>query len=145
MNKADLVRDWFHKSFEDFRSAAFLFNKLHPRPLEIICFHCQQSAEKTMKGFLTDREVVPEKTHDLEELRLICIQYNSSFDNAKTENACKTLTEYAVLLRYPDSPEICEHHAVNALEDAERIYKLCVSLLDQHTSEDIPSLPPWKQ
>jgi hypothetical protein len=35
MDKADLVRDWFHKSFEDFRSAAFLFEKLYPTPLDM--------------------------------------------------------------------------------------------------------------
>ncbi|WP_282433370.1 HEPN domain-containing protein [Desulfosporosinus sp. FKA] len=33
------------------QSALFLLN-MHPAPLEIICYHCQQSAEKYLKGYI---------------------------------------------------------------------------------------------
>ncbi|MBN2050303.1 MAG: HEPN domain-containing protein [Spirochaetales bacterium] len=39
-----------------------------PGPLEIICFHCQQAAEKALKAYLAYNEIRPPKTHDLDEL-----------------------------------------------------------------------------
>jgi hypothetical protein len=34
---------------------------------EIICFHCQQSAEKYLKAFLFSNDIEPDKTHNLVE------------------------------------------------------------------------------
>ena len=32
--------------------AKHLYEKYYPKPLEIICFHCQQSAEKSVKAII---------------------------------------------------------------------------------------------
>lgn len=44
MKKADLIREWMDYARNDLRAAEYLTN-LHPQPVEIICFHCQQAAE----------------------------------------------------------------------------------------------------
>ena len=52
MNKADLVREWFEYAANDLRAAAHMFENMHPKPLEIVCYHCQQCVEKALKGYL---------------------------------------------------------------------------------------------
>jgi len=40
----DTIKEWL-RFVEMDRSAAYhLFTTMHPKPLEIICFHCQQAA-----------------------------------------------------------------------------------------------------
>jgi HEPN domain-containing protein len=106
MNGTDLVKEWFEIASDDLRSATFLYDKLHPKPLEIICYHCHQTVEKVLKGFLTDRGIEPPYTHDLEELRLMCMQYDSSFDTI--QKACVILKSYSASTRYPGRPQISE-------------------------------------
>ena len=38
---------------------------MYPKPLEIICFHCQQSAEKAIKALFILKEIEVIKIHDL--------------------------------------------------------------------------------
>jgi len=45
MDRQDVVAEWLQIAYEDLDSAQFLFDHKHPKPLEIICYHCQQSAE----------------------------------------------------------------------------------------------------
>ena len=52
MNKEILVQEWLDHSRKDLDSAEFL-TRMMPEPLEIICFHCQQSVEKAMKAYLS--------------------------------------------------------------------------------------------
>jgi HEPN domain-containing protein len=49
MDKADAALEWLTHAEDDLGSAEFLLNK-KPLPIEIICFHSQQSAEKVLKG-----------------------------------------------------------------------------------------------
>ena len=51
MNNREIANEWFSYEENDLNSAKFLLN-MYPKPLEIICNHCQQSAEKYLKGFL---------------------------------------------------------------------------------------------
>ena len=129
MNRTDLVKEWFEIASDDLRSAAFLFDKLCPKPLEIICYHCQQAVEKALKGFLIDRGIEPPYTHDLEDLRLMCMQYDSSFADSTVQNVCAILKGYATTTRYPNRPQIEETDAVFALNEAEKIHKLCADLI----------------
>ena len=43
-----MVKEWLRLAEMDLESAGFLFN-LHRTPVEIICYHCQQSGEKFSK------------------------------------------------------------------------------------------------
>ncbi len=48
MDKKEAAKEWFKIAESDLSSAAFL-QKMRPTPVEIICYHCQQSAEKYLK------------------------------------------------------------------------------------------------
>ncbi len=54
MKKAELIKEWIDYARNDLRAAEYLTN-LHPQPIEIICFHCQQAAEKATIIHLSDQ------------------------------------------------------------------------------------------
>ena len=47
----EYIAEWFQFADIDLASAEHL-QSMRPQPLEIICYHCQQSAEKNLKGYL---------------------------------------------------------------------------------------------
>ena len=49
MKNENYVKEWLEYAKRDYESALHLFDNMVPAPLEIICFHCQQSAEKKQK------------------------------------------------------------------------------------------------
>jgi HEPN domain-containing protein len=52
MDKEKELKQWLSKADDDLKSAEYLATMHYPRPEGIICFHCQQSVEKYLKGFL---------------------------------------------------------------------------------------------
>ena len=115
----EYVSEWFNFADRDLSSAEYLL-PMHPRPLEIICYHCQQSSEKYLKGFLVHSGIEqPAKTHDLERLRLECINFDNRF--SKIDQACKRLTRYGVQPRYPNEILVTENDTDNAIEYARQI------------------------
>lgn len=72
MNNKDVVNERFAFAENDLKSAKFLLHMIPP-PLEIICYHCQQSAEKYLKGYIALKGGKIIKTHDLTLLNKICI------------------------------------------------------------------------
>ena len=65
MDKVEILQQWLNMGKDDLRSAEYLSTMHHPTPDEIICFHCQQSAEKYLKAYIFFHDIEPEKTHDL--------------------------------------------------------------------------------
>src|SRR5437867_3086203 len=61
---------------------------------DIVAFHCQQAAEKSLKAYLTWRDQPFRKVHDLEELTRQCAELDSAF--AALLPAAQRLTPYAV-------------------------------------------------
>ena len=127
MNKADLVKEWFEIASTEHKAATHLFETMQKKPLEIICYLCQQSTEKSLKGFLANHDIEPPYTHDLESLRLMCIEKEGSFE--VIQEACIRLREYASTTRYPDRPEILESDALYALNEAKKIYSFCADFI----------------
>lgn len=80
MNNNILAREWFNFAEADLQSALFLLN-MRPAPLEIICYHCQQSAEKYLKGFIALNGGELLKTHDLIILYKKCCIYDPKLSN----------------------------------------------------------------
>ena len=64
----ELVKEWYKFSMRDFASANTLNEHMHPKPLEIICYLSQQSAEKMLKGYLVSISIEPPRIHDLQHL-----------------------------------------------------------------------------
>jgi len=115
----DYVVEWFHFADLDLSSAEYL-QGMCPQPLEIICYHCEQSAEKYLKGFLIYKDIVePPKTHNLETLCEMCSEYDERFQEIK--RVCNVLTRYGVQPRYPHEMEIQEYDMQKALEYSRQI------------------------
>ena len=64
-NLAQAVAEWLRVVEMDRTTAYHLFTTMHPKPLEIICFHCQQAAEKAIKALFILKEIEIIKIHDL--------------------------------------------------------------------------------
>jgi len=116
----DYVLHWFEQGDMDFATAKHAFETQRPQPLNIICYLCQQSAEKYLKGYLIYRtgEEAP-RIHSLTKLCALCSQWNVSFDEIKSE--CNALNPYGVQPRYPDEIEIDERLTKLALGNAAEI------------------------
>lgn len=65
MDRLAEAREWQRLASMDLNAAEHLLN-MRPTPYEIICFHCQQSAEKYLKGYLVIHDITPPKIHDLD-------------------------------------------------------------------------------
>ena len=96
MTKAELIKEWLDYSHTDLKSAEYLTG-MKPVPLEIICYHCQQSVEKVLKAYLIFIDIRPPKTHDLDVLIEQC-QINKKI--ASLRDVTIPLNDYSIMVRY---------------------------------------------
>ena len=89
---------WVLKAEEDWLGANELA-ALKPPLRDLACFHCQQSAEKYLKGLLQEKGVVAPKTHDLDHLLDLLLPYDGTLSTLR--RGLDTLNSYAVEYRYP--------------------------------------------
>jgi len=115
----DLIAEWIKYSDTDLKAAKHLYDNMCPAPLDIICYHCQQSAEKALKAFWIYSSMKPPKTHDLILLRSECEKIDESF-NEIADN-CVNLNDYSSQPRYPTEIEITNEDTLLALQDSEKI------------------------
>ena len=99
---AEDTRAWFRKAATDLRGAE-ADSSATPPILEDLVFHCQQAAEKAIKGFLTAHQQPFGKTHDLRELGKARMRIDSAL--APLMERAMPLTWYAWKFRYPGTPE----------------------------------------
>jgi HEPN domain-containing protein len=118
MDKNSIVKSWHEYANNDLIAAKYLLG-LHPLKLEIISYHCQQSAEKILKGFLISKDIEPPRSHDLRLLWRMCEELADGFDDI--ENECVRLSAYGVQVRYPLEIELTESDMRQALSDADHI------------------------
>ena len=111
----------------DFLTAKHLHEYMHPKPLEIICYHCQQAIEKLLKGVLISKGVTIKKTHDLGLLAEMLKEYTEA--DEKYLEMCDDLTPYGVKIRYPQELFIEEYHVKKALEETQELYDWLLTLL----------------
>ncbi len=118
---------WFRRAAEDLRAAELLFTASPPL-LGAGVFHCQQAAEKALKGFLTWNSMPFRKTHDIEEVGRQCIALDSSLQQSIAQGVI--LSDYAWKFRYPGGPgEPSEGEARDALVLALHIYEAALNRL----------------
>jgi HEPN domain-containing protein len=126
-DKDDLVRNWLIKSARDLLCARELAEATTPL-LDSAVYHCQQAAEKAVKGFLIYTDTRFDKTHDVELLTSQASGIEPVFNNYLS--AARLLTPYAIEFRYPGDflePEPDEFN--EALEAAVVILRFVSSLL----------------
>jgi len=95
----DEVESWLFRAQQDLLAASVL---VHEGLASEALFHCQQAAEKALKGFLTWHGKPFPKIHDLSELRPMCATIDVSLGAVLRE--ADDLTAYAVRFRYPGAP-----------------------------------------
>lgn len=125
--KQQLVQNWLIKAQHDLATAQKL--SADPDPyLDTAIYHCQQAAEKAVKGFLVFHDQRFEKVHDVRLLIEIAAMLESSL--SPWLDTGERLTPYATAFRYPG--EILEpdrEEFDQAFEDAESLYNFILSLL----------------
>lgn len=67
---------------------------------DLLCYHCQQAAEKQLKAVLLHHKQPVKKTHDLEELLDLLKVFEHSITVEHYNNALK-INDYSILMRYP--------------------------------------------
>ncbi|HKS38108.1 MAG TPA: HEPN domain-containing protein [Verrucomicrobiae bacterium] len=103
--KRELVRAWLIKARNDLTTARGI-GSLPDGPLDTAIYHCQQVAEKAVKGFLAFHDHRLERSHDVERLAGLAAGYEASFK--RYEDAAITLTPYATAYRYPGESAMLE-------------------------------------
>lgn len=123
MDNIDIANEWFEYTESDLKTAIYLLG-MKPKPNEIICYHCQQSAEKYLKGYLVSQGESIRRTHDLQFLCKLASQRNSKLN--EIEDDCIELTDYGVEVRYPFHIDIEDIDVKKAIQSAERIKEIII-------------------
>jgi HEPN domain-containing protein len=112
-----VTREWVVKAEDDYLAASQLAN--HKPPVhDVVCFHCQQCAEKYLKALLEESTVPIPKTHDL--VRLFHLLPPPYALRRSFLRGLDFLTGFAVGIRYP-SMRATKRGATAALRWAGRI------------------------
>ncbi len=117
-SREESARAWFEKARED-EEAADVLLKAEPPQNTPAAFHCQQAAEKYLKGFLAYCGEDPPYTHDLEQLLRLSQEHENVLH--VLHDAARQLYPFAVEVRYPFGSSVSQSEAVDALKQARRI------------------------
>lgn len=97
--KVDFIKEWIYEANNDLGLAEFVIEN-EGKYYDLVCFHCQQAAEKYLKAYIIYLRLHYEKVHDLKYLLNVI---------GKRREVPKKLIKYADLLneytidsRYPD-------------------------------------------
>ena len=96
--KLEYARRWFDKAKSDLLNADnnLVADKV---PYDTVCFHCQQAAEKLLKGFLIAHACEYPITHNLFVILDKVVEYDALAESLR--EALALLNPYAVEVRYP--------------------------------------------
>ncbi len=133
MDNLPSAKEWQRFAEMDLMSAEYLL-KMRPVPIEIICYHCQQSAEKYLKGYLVLHGMNPPKIHDLNQLQKLCANISDSFSDIADH--CSDLTAYGVQPRYPMQLILEERDMQEAIISAKVIRGFILNIAPQMVLEE---------
>ena len=130
--KSSLVRKWLTKARRDLLSAKRLARGSEPY-LDTAIYHCQQCAEKAVKGWLVYNDQSFEKTHDLRLLVTLASEIEPKF--TKWFDVAEQVSPYATAYRYPgETLEPTEDEFQQAFKAANRFYDFVCSILPMELS-----------
>lgn len=120
-----LSHEWYSYANKDLQAAEKLYKDIN----HITCFHCQQAAEKYIKGLLVYKQIDFKKSHHLSYL-LDLLDLEIPDDILL---AAEYLNEYAVETRYPgDFSEISNDEAAKAIEYAKAIKNFILQVTEKN-------------
>lgn len=114
----EVTKEWVSKAEGDYRSAEVLLYQIEIPEIDTGCFHCQQSAEKYVKAFLTEHDIDFPRNHDLVRLLGLCLTVDEDFE--KIRDNLRRLENYGVIIRYPGMTVPLEM-AHEAFENAKKV------------------------
>ena len=121
------MQTWLAKAQQDLAAAYKLSSDPDPY-LGPAIFHCQQAAEKAVKGFLAFHDQEFEKTHNIRLLIELALPFEDNFSTWLDAGAY--LTPFATKFRYPgESMQPEPEEFQQALADAEGLYTFVLSVL----------------
>ena len=129
-------KEWLRFAQMDYDCALYLSTMpLRPRPYEIICYHCQQTAEKAVKAVIVSMGA----QGGLPKVHSISFLLNQIKDQLKDENgitieeplydAADLLTPYGIVPRYPSEMEFNDLETEDALNNAKTILDWAKTIL----------------
>ena len=119
------TREWIKKAEQDYVLAKQGSRSKVPVH-DGVCFHCQQCAEKYLKGLMEDLGLPVPKTHYLDLLLTALVPHHPTLRSLR--RGLLFLTVFAVDTRYPGS-NASKRQAVAALRWADRVRKQARALL----------------
>ena len=112
---------WLEFAKTDLGVAKHLNSQYYPKPFEIICYHCQQAAEKAIKSIIiayNAQDDIPRKHN----LSFLLDQIENKIDiPEKYYDYSDVLTPYGIAVRYPNGVFLEERHVQDAIHYAEEI------------------------
>jgi HEPN domain-containing protein len=126
-DKRALVQSWLLKAQHDLLSAERLAEGEEPL-LDTAAYHCQQAAEKALKGFLVYHDCRFQKTHDL---ALLLVEVNHfTQDFVPLDSAAGPLTRDGIVFRYPEAQmEPTQAEFEQAYQDAAQFVSIALALI----------------
>jgi HEPN domain-containing protein len=115
-----ITREWVAKAEEDYVAALYLSRKRKSPMPSIVCFHCQQCAEKYLKARLVEANVPFPKTHNLTVLLRLVLAIEPAIGRLQAK--LTPLNHYAVEFRYPGD-ESTQEEARIALANCHAVRK----------------------
>lgn len=120
--------EWLVFARTDYECARYLESaSFYPRPLNIICYHCQQAAEKAVKALIVyfgNQGGMP-KVHDisflLNQIKNLVQEQKGIQVSQDLLMTADSLSKYGVTPRYPNEIEVDEYHVKKALADSKII------------------------
>lgn len=117
--------EWLRFAFDDLDAAIYLMG-MKKRSLEIICYHCQQCAEKSMKAIYAFHDLEIPRTHDS---RVLVSGLKSLYSFSELDARLAFLQPFSVSARYPFQIEIITGDDESAVKAAKEIYIFCHDMI----------------
>lgn len=125
---------WLAKGDRDFALARDMSPNWEAYP-DLICYHCQQAAEKYLKAMLLHVGAPLKRTHDLEEVLDLLATAGLPISAEHFNNALK-INDYAVLIRYPGLTNDPSEHDVAEAIDAAEFFRTFATTFIQKSREE---------
>lgn len=130
------IRRWIEKAEHDLKNAEHTLTLGDDCPIDTVCFHAQQCAEKYLKALLVYRGVAPPQTHNL---RILMQMVRAHMALGVAMDEVLSLNRYPVESRYPgDWDPIGREEAEAAVTVARAVRTAARALLPPDTLK--PSL-----
>ena len=128
------INEWLRFANMDLDTAKYLNGNMHPTPFEIICYHCQQAAEKFLKSVFIHLNITVLKTHSLPLLVTTLLDY-IDIPN-EIDDISENLTQFATKTRYPQVLELDEEITKRTIAQAEQVKIWAEKIISDKNSDE---------